>query len=70
VAVRRAERDVVVGVGDHGAGGAPNGSGAGAGLPGMRERAAALGGTLDAGPEEGGGWRVRATLPADVGARA
>jgi signal transduction histidine kinase len=39
------------------------GEGAGAGLAGMRERAAALGGTLDAGPCPGGGWRVHATLP-------
>jgi hypothetical protein len=29
----------------------------------MRERAAALGGTLDAGPDRGGGWRVHAWLP-------
>jgi signal transduction histidine kinase len=29
----------------------------------MRERARAVGGTLDAGPMAGGGWRVRATLP-------
>lgn len=36
--------------------------GAGAGLVGMRERAALLGGTLAAGPEHGR-WRVRAGLP-------
>ncbi len=35
----------------------------GNGLPGMRERAEQLGGTLQAGPQSGGGWRVRATLP-------
>jgi signal transduction histidine kinase len=29
----------------------------------MRERAEALGGTLDAGPGADGGWRVEATLP-------
>jgi len=29
----------------------------------MRERAAALGGTLDAAPIGSGGWRVRASLP-------
>jgi signal transduction histidine kinase len=49
------------------AGGAPAaaGVGAGAGLAGMRERVAAFGGTLDAGPSPAGGWTVRATLPYD-----
>ncbi|WP_190035732.1 sensor histidine kinase [Streptomyces fructofermentans] len=37
--------------------------GSGNGLAGMRERAAALGGTIDAGPREDGGFRVRAVLP-------
>jgi signal transduction histidine kinase len=35
----------------------------GHGLPGMRERAGLMGGTLDAGPEPGGGWRVATRLP-------
>ncbi|MEV7418683.1 histidine kinase [Streptomyces sp. NPDC089919] len=35
---------------------------AGRGISGMRQRAAAYGGTLDAGPLPGGGWRVRARL--------
>jgi signal transduction histidine kinase len=41
----------------------------GQGLQGMSERAAALGGHCEAGPAPGGGWRVRASLPAR-GARA
>ncbi|AKZ54205.1 putative two component system sensor kinase [Streptomyces ambofaciens ATCC 23877] len=40
--------------------------GSGNGLAGMRERAAALGGTIEAGPRPDGGFRVRATLPIDV----
>ena len=35
----------------------------GMGLTGMRERVAALGGTLAIGPLEHGGFEVRATLP-------
>ncbi|WP_017571506.1 sensor histidine kinase [Nocardiopsis halotolerans] len=37
----------------------------GNGITGMRERAALVGGTVDAGPLRGGGFRVRARLPLD-----
>ncbi|MEU9079259.1 histidine kinase [Kitasatospora sp. NPDC048538] len=39
----------------------------GHGIPGMRERAAAYGGTLRAGPLPGGGWGVRTRLLLDGG---
>ncbi|GAA4451753.1 sensor histidine kinase [Phytohabitans houttuyneae] len=42
---------------------AAGGLGSGRGMAGMRERAASTGGTLDAGPDPDGGWRVRALLP-------
>ena len=42
-------------------GGQPQGTGSG--IAGMTERAAALGGTLQAGPRPGGGFTVRARLP-------
>lgn len=38
-------------------------SGAGHGLRGMRERVTLLDGTLDVGPDAGGGWTVTAELP-------
>lgn len=40
------------------------GDAGGHGIAGMRERASALGGTLDAGPRAEGGFRVHARLPA------
>ncbi|MDT6982341.1 sensor histidine kinase [Streptomyces lusitanus] len=47
---------------------AHTGPGDGFGLIGMRERAAAVGGRIEAGPAPGGGWRVRAHLPVGRGA--
>jgi signal transduction histidine kinase len=39
-------------------------TGGGYGLPGMRERAQTLGGTVEAGALDDGGWRVRLEIPA------
>jgi signal transduction histidine kinase len=71
VRLRYGDEDLVIEVNDDGAGtGAEagrdraGGPGPGNGLTGMAERARALGGSLDAGPRPGGGFRVLAKLPA------
>jgi signal transduction histidine kinase len=64
----RYEADAVtIEVHDDGVAGATTpaaGRGGGNGVAGMTERALALGGTLEAGPARGGGYRVMARLPA------
>jgi signal transduction histidine kinase len=69
VAVRGGGVDIEV-LDDGPAGGAAaaaaTGAGSGNGLRGMRERAAAVGGSVEAGPRDEGGWRVRAQLPVQV----
>ena len=57
-----AENALTLEVRDHGTARARNGA-SGHGLVGMRERVRLYGGELDTGPADGGGWRVRATLP-------
>jgi signal transduction histidine kinase len=70
VRVRADEGGVRVTVTDNGDGGTADRGGSGSGpadrhgIVGMRERAAAFGGTLDAGPRPEGGFRVTAFLPA------
>jgi signal transduction histidine kinase len=55
---------VVLEIADTGRGGAAGLAGPGGhGIAGMRQRAAAVGGTLQAGPTAGGGFLVRARLP-------
>jgi signal transduction histidine kinase len=63
--VRIGQQDgvLLVEVVDDGQGSPVAGTGDGHGLLGMRERAAALGGSCEAGRVPGGGWRVRARIP-------
>lgn len=64
VTVRCEPGEVVVEVVDDGRGAAVNGAATdGHGLVGMRERVGLWGGTLDAGPRPGGGFRVLARVP-------
>jgi len=66
IRVAYGEHELTVQVDDNGRGATPGTiSGGGSGIAGMRERTAALGGRLDAGPRPGGGFRVRAQLPVD-----
>jgi signal transduction histidine kinase len=62
VVVRYEPAGLTVSVVDDGAGG-PGGH-AGHGLAGMRERVSMYGGDLETGAAPGGGWSVRARLPA------
>ncbi|MDJ0664020.1 MAG: histidine kinase [Acidimicrobiia bacterium] len=64
IRVEADSQDVVVTVADDGdASYFDGGATAGYGLVGMSERVALHGGTLDAGPNRGRGWTVRAVLP-------
>jgi signal transduction histidine kinase len=65
VRLRSHDGVLTVDVLDEGAGRATTGSilGTGSGIPGMRERAASVGGALEAGPRPGRGFAVHAELP-------
>ncbi|HEX2054209.1 MAG TPA: histidine kinase [Actinomycetota bacterium] len=64
VVVRYEPSILTVSVDDDGKG--SNGSGGGHGIAGMRERAEAVGGRLEAGEAPNGGFRVWAVLPSDL----
>ncbi|MCX3062221.1 sensor histidine kinase [Streptomyces beihaiensis] len=63
VRLRYADRSLTLTVDDDGPASRADAGGSGNGLAGMRERAAALGGTIEAGTRPDGGFRVLATLP-------
>jgi two-component system sensor histidine kinase DesK len=63
ISVARRDGEVVVEVRDDGRGPGPS-LDAGSGLPGLSERLALAGGTLEAGPAENGGFRLVARVPA------
>ena len=63
VLVRYGSETIEVTVSDDGNGVGNGGGGGGHGLVGMRERVTVYGGDLDAGPQPGGGYRLRARLP-------
>jgi len=66
ITIRAAAGDITISVVNGPAAAAPSGlerTGGSRGLAGLRERAAACGGDLTAGPADGGGWQVLARLP-------
>ncbi|MDT3446389.1 histidine kinase [Pseudofrankia sp. BMG5.37] len=65
VTVEYGPRALVIKIQNGGKAQEPADTPAGNGITGMRERAAALGGALWAGPSPDGGWQVRASLPLD-----
>jgi signal transduction histidine kinase len=65
VRIRYLARELEIDVADDGRGGATPATG-GMGLIGMRERVAVHDGSIETGPRDGGGFRVRVRLPLDL----
>lgn len=63
VAITYGDRDLTVQIDDDGSGAPSRSPSGGRGIAGMRERALALDGELEAGPRPEGGFRVRARFP-------
>jgi signal transduction histidine kinase len=66
IRINYGDRDLTVQIDDDGRGSSVDVPSGGRGISGMRERATALSGDLEAGPLPGGGFRVRARLPLGV----
>ena len=62
VRIEHAPASLTIEVTDNGHGRAAGADGPGHGTAGMRERAAMYGGSVEAGPAPGGGWRLFAVL--------
>jgi signal transduction histidine kinase len=69
VKIGREDDDLTLEIADDGRGAVAGTPIEGHGIAGMRERVAALGGTFEAGPVAGGGFRVAARLPLTRGAQ-
>ncbi|GGD33516.1 two-component sensor histidine kinase [Microbacterium faecale] len=70
--VVRVERDakrVALRITTDGMGSSVSSGGSGRGLPGIRDRVAALGGTFEAGPDSAGGFAVSAEIPVHITSR-
>jgi signal transduction histidine kinase len=63
VTVERSGKGVIVSIHNGAGDRAADLPGSGSGLIGLAERVQLMGGTLDSGPEPGGGWRLHAELP-------
>jgi signal transduction histidine kinase len=66
VTIQHRDGAVVLDVVDNGAAAGPEAAGSGTGIAGMRARAHALSGMLEAGPRPDGGFAVHASLPTNT----